>query len=355
MEKPEIWLLVDSRGFGGIESHLAELAAGLREAGEMPRVLFLKDHGPHPLRVWLDARDLRWEALPGGLAALLRAMRACRPRLLHTHGYKSNILGRLAGRLTGVPVVCSFHSGEPQRGRLRLYDAVDRWSSFLAGRRIAVSPAIGERLPFRAEVIPNFVTIPAAAMPQAPPLTVAFVGRLAFEKGPDLFCELAASAPGPAYEVFGDGPMRTACETRSAGRRIRFHGARDGMAGAWGGIGLLAITSRGEGLPLAALEAMSHGVPVAAFALGGLPDLITHGRNGFLAPPGDVAAMAACVKNWAALAPSARAALGRMARARIEQGFERAAGVARIRAMYDALDGRQWPDDCSAGRRREGC
>ena len=50
----EIWLLLDSRDMGGIESHVAELAAGLCAAGERVRVLFLADHGPHPLRARLE-------------------------------------------------------------------------------------------------------------------------------------------------------------------------------------------------------------------------------------------------------------------------------------------------------------
>ncbi len=87
----DIWLALDSRGLGGIESHVAELAAGLRAAGMLPRVLFLADHGPHPLRARLQRDGVAWEVLPkGGLRALWRRLRAGRPALLHTHGYKAN-------------------------------------------------------------------------------------------------------------------------------------------------------------------------------------------------------------------------------------------------------------------------
>ena len=74
----EIWLLLDSRGFGGIESHVAELAAGLRAAGHAPRVLLLEDHGPHPLGARLAAEGVACEALPGGFRPLLRRLRAGR-------------------------------------------------------------------------------------------------------------------------------------------------------------------------------------------------------------------------------------------------------------------------------------
>ncbi len=321
----DIWILLDSRGFGGIESHVAELARGLLEAGQRARVLLLADHGPHPLRDVLPV-----EALPGGFGPLWRRLRAGRPALLHTHGYKANILGRAAARALGVPVVASFHAGERPGGTLALYDALDRWSAFLGGR-IAVSRPILARQPWGGVLVPNFIGVPATVPAEAPPV-VAFVGRLAPEKGPDLFVALSEAAPGPRYEIFGDGPLRAACTAPG----VVLHGARAGMDGAWGGVGLLAITSRAEGLPLAALEAMAHGVPVAAFALGGLPELITEGVDGFLASPGDVAALAAAVRRWHALAPSARAAMGTAARATIATRFGRTAGVGRVMEVYRA-------------------
>jgi glycosyltransferase involved in cell wall biosynthesis len=330
----EIWLLLDSRGLGGIESHVAELAEGLAEAGERPRVLFLRDHGPHPLRDRLAGRRIAHESLPGGLGALLARLREGRPRLLHTHGYKSNLLGRAAGLAAGVPTIASFHAGERPGGALAFYDAADRWTAWLGGR-VAVSEPIRARIPFGATLVPNFVAVPPAA-PGPGPRSVAFVGRFSPEKGPDLFAALAAAVPDLAFEAFGDGPLRASCEAEAAGR-IRFHGARAGMDGAWAGIGLLAITSRAEGLPLAALEAMAHGVPVAAFAVGGLPDLIDDGRDGFLAPPGDVPALAARIRAWAALPDGDRAALREAARASLAGRFGREVGVARMRAAYAAL------------------
>ncbi len=328
--KRETWLLLDSRGFGGIESHVAELAAGLREAGCLPRVLLLQDHGGHPLAARLAAEGVPLEALPGGFSALWRRLRAGRPAVLHTHGYKANLLGRLAARLTGTPCVVTFHAGERPPGLLALYDAADRWTSGL-NPRIAVSRPILARLPWGGELVPNFLALPPEPEARAP-LTVAFVGRLSPEKGPDLFAELSQLAPGPRYEVFGDGPMRGALTAPG----LVLHGPRPGMGDAWAGIGLLAITSRAEGLPLAALEAMAHGVPVAAFALGGLPELITNGQDGFLAPPGDLPALARAVASWAAMGEEARRAMGAAARATIAARYSRAAGVKRILGIYDS-------------------
>ena len=322
----EIWILLDSRGMGGIESHVAELAAGLRDAGEAVRVLFLTDHGQHSLRDRLDREAISWEALPGGLSSLLARLRQGRPAVLHTHGYKANLFGRLAGLLARVRVVASYHAGEKPPGMLAWYDRLDRWTSFLGGR-IAVSRPILSRLPFGGTLVANFVAMPATAAGGSA-RTIGFVGRMSFEKGPDLFCQLAALLPGRQLIAFGDGPMLADLRGHPG---VQFRGARAGMEGAWQEIGLLAVTSRAEGLPLAVLEAMAYGVPVAAFAVGALPEVIEDGVNGFLVPQGDVAGLAAAVQRWEL---ADRAALSTACRATITARFGRAAGVAAIRACY---------------------
>ncbi len=334
----EVCLLLDSSGMGGIESHVAELAAGLRAAGDTVSVLFLQDHGPHPLRARLDADGVRWEVLAGGPVPLIRRLRGPRrPLLLHTHGYKANMLGRLAGLLTGVPTIATYHAGEKPPGMLAWYDRADRWTSFL-GERIAVSRPILARLPFGGRLVPNFVAVPPESAVISHPDVVAFVGRMSPEKGPDLFCALAAAAPGPGYVAFGGGPMLDALRAAHGGS-VTFHGPRPGMDRAWSGIGLLAVTSRAEGLPLAVLEAMANGVPVASFAVGALPEVIDDEVNGYLAPAGDLGALAEGIRRWRALDAEGRGALSRAARATVATRFSRAAGVAAIRACYDRMLG----------------
>ena len=336
----EIWLLLDSRGMGGIESHVAELAAGLAAAGDAARVIFLRDHGPHPLRDRLDRLGIAHDSLRGGLSGLVRRLRRDRPGVLHTHGYKANIVGRIAGRLTGTPTVATYHAGEACTGRVGLYDRLDRWTSWMGGR-IAVSAPILGRLPFGAQLVPNFVAVPEAAVaPSAG--TIGFVGRLVPEKGPDRFRSLAEQRPDLSHLVFGDGPMRPMLEA-DAPPTLCFMGMAPSMDPHWRDIGLLVISSRAEGLPLAALEAMAHGVPVAAFALGGLPELITDGRDGFLAPADDLAALSDAVGRWRALSGPERHAMAQAARETVRRRYGRAAGVAAVRAVYAAagvtLDG----------------
>jgi len=333
----EVWLLVDSSRPGGIESHILSLATGLTATGLRVLVVFLADHGPHPLRSQLDRAAQRHSTLSGSFG-LFAALRTGRPGLLHTHGYKAGILGRAAARVLGIPVVSTYHSGEPGSGRLKLYAALDRITAPLANC-IAVSEAIRQTLPCRADLIDNFVELPPAVVdPLRRPCTVAFVGRLSEEKGPDTFCQLAEALPGIAFELYGDGHMRPSLEARYAGR-VRFHGMVAGMREHWSRVGLLCMPSRWEGLPMAALEAMSHGVPVAAFAVGALPRVIEHGLNGWLAPAGDLPQLIAAVQTWKSQDDAAAAAVSAAARATVERRFSPEVGIARVLEVYaSALD-----------------
>lgn len=333
-----VWLLLDSQSVGGIETHVAVLAAGLRAAGQWPTVVFWRDYGHHPLRARLEADSVPWMCLGGTLASLMAGLRRHRPDVLHTHGYKAGILGRLVGRLAAVPVVSTFHAGEPGSGRVRLYNQLDRLTAPLA-HCIAVSELIRSQLPATARTIGNFLAVPPVTeRDRATAGVVAFVGRLSPEKGPDIFCRIAsACAPDIPFAIFGDGPMRGALES-AFGARVTFHGMVD-MTPHWSAIGLLCMPSRHEGLPMAALEAMAQGVPVAAFAVGALPDLIVPDETGWIAAPGDEAGLTAAVEGWARLSEDRRGVLADNARRRIEARHSVTRGVQSVLGVYAAALG----------------
>ena len=121
-------------------------------------------------------------------------------------------MGRIAAFCRGVPVVSTYHNADLGVGRIRLYDLVDRATAWLA-EPIAVSDEIRRGLPCAAALIKNFVEL--AEVPSScnsvPPRTVAFVGRLSHEKGPDEFCALAQDMPDLRFEIFGNGPSRSNC------------------------------------------------------------------------------------------------------------------------------------------------
>ncbi|MHC8510248.1 MAG: glycosyltransferase family 4 protein [Rhodospirillales bacterium] len=333
-----IWLLTDSRGPGGIETHVTLLAAALRRRGRDAHIVLLDNHGPHPMApVWAE-RGLPVRAA-GGMRGLARAMRAHRPALVHTHGYKAGVAARLAGRMTGVPVVSTYHAGEPGRLRVRAYTALDRATARLS-HNIAVNAVLAKRVPGGAVMIPNFIAEPpAGAAPpagaeSAPAGPAAFVGRLSHEKGPDIFLNIAARLPETPFVIYGDGPMRSALEA-AASANVTFMGMKASMDDEWPRIGLLCMSSRHEGLPLAALEAQAHGAPVAAFDVGAMRAAVADGETGWIVPAGDVDALTSAVRGWTAMTPQSRAAFSHAARRHVGRSFSEDRVVPRILKVYD--------------------
>lgn len=279
----KVCIFVDSQDFGGIESHILQLTQGLLEFSDYDiDILFWQDYGKeHPLTQ--SILKLNSEAITssyrchvinahGRLSFLLQYLKQQQP-LLHTHGYKAGIIARSLSLILNIPVISTYHNGDPGSGKLKLYNLIDKISSRMS-HNIAVNEQICATLE-RCQVIPNFVsTINNQCFQQEIQTRqeIAFVGRLSHEKAPDVFCEITKDMPYPV-KVYGDGPMRH--ELREKYPNITFAGMCE-MEQHWHKIRVLVIPSRYEGLPLAALEAMARGIPIIASQAGNLPQLIAH-------------------------------------------------------------------------------
>jgi glycosyltransferase involved in cell wall biosynthesis len=295
-----IWLLVDSATVGGIERHIATLAQALNRSGEHAEIILLADHGANPWRDQLATANLNVQTLDGSLGGLVHAVKTQKPSLLHTHGYKANILGRLVAQWTRTPVVATFHAGERAPFPVNAYQTLDEWTSILGGR-IAVSHAIQATMPYRSRVIENFLLTPPKPVATQLPRRIGFVGRLSLEKAPDRFCELAQRCGHIAeWHVWGDGPMRPELENAFAAH-VTFHGLITDLTPVWPSLGLLVMPSRAEGLPMAGLEAFAAGVPIAACPVGGLPTLVEPGKTGWLFDGNDLADAERAITTWANL------------------------------------------------------
>lgn len=332
-----ILLFLDSSGLGGIESHVATLAAGLPERGFPAEILFWRHYPGNAFEARLNAAGLPFSSLDGRFGALVRRLRRERPVLLHTHGYKAGILGRLAAKLAGVPVVSTYHAGERGRFPVNLYQTLDSWTGWLA-EGIAVSPAIARQLPFKATVIPNFLQFPPLPQQRLREPQIGFVGRLSPEKAPDRFVKLAEALGGSAsFHVFGDGPMRAEL-AGPAGSRILWHGMVTDPGAIWPSLDLLVMPSRAEGLPMAALEALAAGIPVIGSRVGALPAVIGDGQAGWLVEDGSdeqvVTGMERAIRAWLALSPRGRDILRTSAHDHGARNFGLDTGLNRVIEAY---------------------
>jgi N-acetyl-alpha-D-glucosaminyl L-malate synthase BshA len=161
-----------------------------------------------------------------------------------------------------------------------------------------------------------------------------------------IFGEARRRAPERAMtlQLVGDGPEHERIRglVRAAGldEWVQFLGERTDLPSVLRGADLFLLPSETESFGLAALEAMSCGVPVIASRVGGVPEVVIDGETGLLAPVGDVAAMAAHVVRLLADAPL-RARLGAAGRRRAETAFPLEATVGRYEALYRRLLERQ--------------
>ncbi|MEL6747259.1 MAG: glycosyltransferase family 4 protein [Pseudomonadota bacterium] len=346
-----IAILLDSSAAGGIETHVAVLADCIRRAGHSVQVLFLRDHGPHPLRRQLDARGVVHANLDGSIRDLCAALAAHPDGLLHTHGYKANIYGRIAAWRTRTPFVSTYHAGERGPFPVNLYQQLDTWLTS-SSTRLCVSSQIQSRFVFKPRLVRNF--LPAPATPhlaaQSPvlapgelpatevPRRIVFVGRASEEKAPDRFCQiaetLAARCPGRfSCHLFGAGPMLEEMRARY-GQTVTFHGFVEDVSAVLASADLLLIPSRAEGLPMVALEALSHGVPIIATPVGDLPAVVVPGQTGALIDGDPVAGGVAQVLWWDGLAANEQRALRLNARAHLETHFSATRWLPEIFQAY---------------------
>lgn len=266
------------------------------------------------------SRDLRT------LGHLVRIMRELRPHIVHTHTAKAGTLGRLAAVLAGVPVrVHTFHGhvfdGYFSPAKTRAFLAIERALARRTQRILTVSESVREELlalgigrPEQITVVPLGLELEPFArahehrgelrrelgIDQDTPL-VGIVARLVPIKAHEVFLAAAARiverVPECRFVVVGDGERRdelvALAERSGLGARCHFLGWRADLARINADLDVAMITSRNEGSPVALIEAMAAGLPVVATAVGGVPDLVTDGTHGHLAPVDDAARLAA--------------------------------------------------------------
>lgn len=269
-------------------------------------------------------------------------------RLIHSHGYKSNILLGLIP-LRPFRVLATVHGWAKQTGsiRARAYETADALSLRRMNSIVAVSNAVKRDLVDRAidcdrvTVIRNGISLkPDSAVslncvestrlahPSGRAFVVGAIGRLSKVKGfgylIDAFDMIAQAIPNCRLAIAGEGPLRDELEKQIAARglqhRVSLAGYQAPISNFLAGIDLFAMPSLSEGLPMALLEAMAFAKPIVASSVGGIPEAVEDGVNGMLVPAGNSGALAdAIVAMYKD--PQRAAILGNGARKKVEMDF----------------------------------
>jgi len=235
--------------------------------------------------------------------------------IVHAHGYKADIYCYFALRQSAVPLVSTCHTWYDNDLTVSLYGKADRFVLRNYAAVVAVSEEVRQRL-LKAGVRKDKIHlvrngIDLRPFENAPPSLrelfsqdrspiVGLVGRLATEKGVDIFLRAAARVlvelPSTKFVVVGDGPDREQLELLIDALQIRDNvsllGRRDDMPSVYASLDVMVSASRREGLPIAILEGMASSLPIIATAVGAVPTIVLNEKTGVLIPPEDVETMA---------------------------------------------------------------
>ena len=346
--------LTSSTFFGGPERQMLGLAAALPASARTTVVSFAEGGRCRAFLAEAERQGAgavalghdfpRVAAAVGELAGVLRDRQA---DLLLCHGYKANVLGRVAARRVGIPAVAVSRGWTAEDRKVRAYEWLDRRHLPLMDHVVCVSDGQAAKVRWWCRVSESQLSVirNAARFADAEPdrhtlrgflpavsNIVVAAGRLSPEKGFDVLIEAAAEVirvePATGFVLFGEGPLRSDLERRVADRgladRVVLPGFRADLDSLLPAADVVVLPSFTEGLPNVALEASAAGVPVVATAVGGTPEVVADGETGFLVPPGDPAALAdklLCLLRD----PALRSRMGAAGRRRMRERFTFAA------------------------------
>lgn len=351
--------------------YAADLVVGTNDVGEGPLPLPPGAPAPRVISVPQMGRRVSPARDAAALRTLARVLREGGYHVVHTHMTKAGVLGRLAARMAGTPVVVhtlhgpAFHAHQPPYVR-RAVIGLKR----MLGRRTDHVVTVSQRLAddaVNAGIVPRgrISTIysgmelewftgagaerdgvrAALGIPAAAPVA-GVVARLVPLKGHDLLLDalprVVRAVPDARFLLVGGGPLRPALEARVRAMGMAGHVVfagevpRERVPGMIAAMDVLVHTSLREGLARVLPQALAAGRPCVALDLDGAPEVVVPGETGWLVRPGDAAGLADAVA--AALAdPEARRRMGEAGRRRVVPRWGTEAMVDEIAALYTRL------------------
>jgi glycosyltransferase involved in cell wall biosynthesis len=317
-----------------------------------------RHHGFEAVALTNDTPHL-WSAV-GEIAGHLERLGA---DVLCCHGYKANVIGRMAARRRKIPVVAVSRGWTSESFKVRLYERLDRFHLRWMDQVVCVSEAQAARVrragvrPDRIHVIYNAIDPTRFQEPDAryraklqryfrQPRThiIGAAGRLSPEKGFEVLVKAAERVlreqPCTGFVLFGEGPERVHLQKQinavGLGQNFILAGFRADLDRFLPHFDLLVLPSYTEGMPNVVLEAFAAGVPVVATAVGGTPEVVEEGISGYLVPAGDAEAMAERISqalNNADELPD----MGRSGRLCVQEKFGFATQARLYRELFEQL------------------
>ena len=375
--RPGVLLVKGNYGLaGGPETLIASLAHHLDQRRFRPRVVLLQRDGVaeapqlHADRLGVARSDLRWLGLAGAprtAARLHRIAASHGAALVHTHDMRANLVAWLLRARYRLPWIAHVHGwlGKTQTGKWRLYERADRHlvrradlvlvGSMAAKREVehAGAPRVAV-LPNAIEIVPDGSWTAAGRavrrrlnIPDSTAV-VGILGRVHPGKGHRFLIHAIARlrAEGLSIRglVVGEGPdlahLQSLARELHIATDVDFTGYCEDPTAYLAAMDVFVVSSLKESLPLTMLEAMSLRRAVIATTVGDIPDVIVHGHDGLLVPPGDSEAIAAALRTVVS-SPERRAMLGYRARQAVEERFSAETMSRRLEDFYVSVLGHE--------------
>ncbi|WZL77903.1 glycosyltransferase family 4 protein [Eubacteriales bacterium mix99] len=356
---------------GGMKEHAVLLIRGLLQSGHQVIVLCdfprsdlasLEKAGaqviafrfPGTIQPLQDARKI---------AELYSLLRRVKPDLLHCHGFKAGLIGRMAGWMSGCPLVYTVHNmvlhGRGKTGRF-LICRFEKWMEQRTDAIICVSRALKDSMTGEMGLHPEPIRVIRNPRPEwdtgdgekvrrqygirGDNILIGTVARLIPSKGIHFLLEAVPSVldryPCAVLMITGSGPEETSlknlAERPGIAGRVIFTGQVHNIWDYYAAFDLFVLPTLSEGLAMTLLEAMSFGLPIIASAVGGTPELITHGKNGYLIQPGRPLeirdALQYCLDH-----PQIAISYGRQAREDVRHGYSREKMIKETIAVLESV------------------
>ena len=283
---------------------VTSIVASIKDAPdlEVPLCLEAKELGIRT-KVFNSPGKINFSAV----TALCRYLKREKVDILHTHGYKQDMVGLLGARLAGCKVVSTPHGWSRDAGfKLRCYEGLNRMIFPFFDAVVPLSPELFHgvgKIPFaksRRRYIANGVdTVEIDEYKAVAPellewkkegaFVIGYIGQLISRKGIDILLTAAASldtAVDFRIALVGEGELRQDLENLASelglSGKVRFFGFKDDRLAYLRGFDLFVLPSRLEGIPRCLMEAMAAGVPVLSSDISGSRDLVQHNRTGRL-------------------------------------------------------------------------
>jgi len=364
-----LYVIVDLT-VGGAEDHLLSLVRNLDRTRFLPAVCCIGRKGP--IGAEIEAAGVQVEELgklrKGGfdreIVPLLRSLiRRDRIDLVHSHMYHANLYGRLAAFREGVPAVISVHNTYVRPKILRR--VLNGWLARRTPFILAGSEAIRDDIarydgvpPGKIHVVPYGVDVEKfdstlsrgearekLGLPKER-FIVGTVGRLEEQKGQKYLIEavglLRRERKETTLALIGSGReedrLREQAMRVGVGDAVLFLGTRRDLPDLFRAMDAFAFPSLWEGFPIALLSAMAAGLPVLVTPVGGVPEVVKDGFNGWVVPAGDPVALAEAI--WRVHEdPVGASGLGGAAAATIRDNYSHRTTARRIMEIYEQVLG----------------